>query len=176
LVGGLAIQPDVLAVELLRRAKLKGYQGGKSALCKLVKELRPKRPRPVVRFEGLPGEFSQHDFGQVDVRFLNGRINRVHLFASRLRYSRWVQRDPGGASDTARAGAGPTTALRIAPDDLALRAPLVVGPTGYVVHDTHPDSRPPDALGSPCTLHLYRPRPHRRWTLRRRPSAKVLSR
>src|SRR5687768_3133713 len=46
LIGELAVQPDVLAVELLRRAKLKGYDGGKSALYELVKELRPERPRP----------------------------------------------------------------------------------------------------------------------------------
>jgi hypothetical protein len=90
-IGELAVQPDVLAVELLRRAKLKGYTGSKSALYALVKELRPKRPRPVVRFEGLPGEFSQHDFGHVDVQFLDGRKQRVHFFASRLKYSRWVQ-------------------------------------------------------------------------------------
>ena len=32
LVGELIAQPDVLAVELLRRAKNKGYSGGKSAL------------------------------------------------------------------------------------------------------------------------------------------------
>ena len=73
LVGELAVQPDVLAVELLRRAKLKGYDGGKSALYALVKELRPERPRPLVRFEGLAGEFSQHDFGHVDVKFVDGR-------------------------------------------------------------------------------------------------------
>src|SRR5262245_49640924 len=91
LVSELVVQPDVLAVELLRRAKLKGYDGGKSALYALVKELRPGRPRPVVRFEGLAGEFSQHDFGHVDVRFLDGRKERVHFFASRLKYSRWVQ-------------------------------------------------------------------------------------
>jgi hypothetical protein len=36
--------------------KLKGYTGGKSALYALVKEQRPERPRPVVRFEGLAGE------------------------------------------------------------------------------------------------------------------------
>ena len=91
LVSELMAQPDVLAVELLRRARNQGYTGGKSALYELVKELRPKRPRPVVRFEGLPGEFSQHDFGEVDVRYLDGRVERVHFFASRLKYSRWVQ-------------------------------------------------------------------------------------
>ena len=68
LVAELAKEPDVLAVELLRRAQLAGYTGGKSALYALVKALRPEHPRPLVRFEGLPGEFSQHDFGQVDVR------------------------------------------------------------------------------------------------------------
>jgi hypothetical protein len=57
LVSELMAQPDVLAVELLRRAKLKGYTGGKSALYKLIKELRPERPRPIVRFEGLADEF-----------------------------------------------------------------------------------------------------------------------
>ncbi len=91
LVAELAGQPDVMALELLRRARLRGYPGGKSALYALVKEVRPARVRPVVRFEGLPGEFSQHDFGAVDVRYLDGRARRVHFFASRLKYSRWVQ-------------------------------------------------------------------------------------
>ena len=44
-VGELVTQPDMLAVELLRRAKLKG---GKSALYALVKEVRPERARPSV--------------------------------------------------------------------------------------------------------------------------------
>ena len=84
-------QPDVLAVELLRRAKNSGYEGGKSALYELVRELRPERPQTIVRVEGVGGEFSQHDLGEVDVRYADGRIERVHFFASRLKYSRWVQ-------------------------------------------------------------------------------------
>jgi transposase len=91
LVGELTREPELLAVELLRRAHLAGYAGGKSALYALVKELRPERPRPLVRFEGLPGEFTQHDFGQVEVRFLDEKKRRVHFFASRLKYSRFVQ-------------------------------------------------------------------------------------
>lgn len=90
LIAELAKQPDVMALELYRRARGQGYDGRKSALYRLVKELRPERPRPVVRFEGLPGEFSQHDFGHVDVTFLDGTKRRVHFFASRLKYSRWV--------------------------------------------------------------------------------------
>jgi transposase len=91
LVGELAKEPAVMALELLRRAQMQGYAGGKSALYALVRELRPEKPRPIVRFEGLAGEFSQHDFGHVDVRFIDGSDRRVHFFASRLKYSRWVQ-------------------------------------------------------------------------------------
>jgi transposase len=87
----LAAEPALLSVELLRRATRAGYAGRKSAFYALVRELRPARPRPVVRFEGLPGEFTQHDFGEVVVRFLNGTTRRVHFFASRLKYSRWVE-------------------------------------------------------------------------------------
>jgi transposase len=76
---------------LLRRAKLKGYAGSKSAFYDLVASLRPAPSRPLVRFEGLPGEFSQHDFGEVDVRFVSGAQRRVHFFASRLKYSRWSE-------------------------------------------------------------------------------------
>jgi len=279
LVAELVTQPDVLAVELLRRAKNKGYKGAKSALYALVKELRPKRVRPIVRFEGLPAEFSQHDFGEVDVKYDDGRVERLHFFASRLKYSRWVQVslveneqvealvramiehfaawggvplvsvfdrpktialkwtkegvvtewNPAFAGVALDLGIGvelcwpyspeqkgsvenlvgwvkgsffkqrrfvdtddlhrqlaewhvevntqrPSRAtrtipaerlaeekprlrpLRTAPADLALRIPLTVGPTGYVVHDTHPYSMSPDALGLPCTLWLYRDR------------------
>jgi transposase len=89
-VGWLTEDPTLLAVEILRRAKLAGYTGGKSALYELVQAVRPTPVRPLMRFEGLPGEFSQHDFGHVDVRWLDGTRQRVHFFASRLKYSRWV--------------------------------------------------------------------------------------
>ena len=84
-------EPHLLSVELLRRAQLAGYGGGKSALYDLVRTVRVIVPRPVVRFEGLPGEFTQHDFGEVLVRFLDGTTRRIHFFASRLKYSRWVE-------------------------------------------------------------------------------------
>jgi transposase len=81
----------LLSVELLRRARLAGYDGGKSALYEVIRTLRPHGVRPLVRFDGLPGEFSQHDFGEVLVRFLDGMERRVHFFASRLKYSRWAE-------------------------------------------------------------------------------------
>jgi transposase len=87
----LTAEPDLLSVELLRRAKLAGYEGEKSALYELVRTVRVVTPRPVMRFEGLPGEFTQHDFGEVLVRFLDGTTKRIHFFASRLKYSRWVE-------------------------------------------------------------------------------------
>jgi transposase len=87
----LAAEPELLSLEVLRRAKLKGYSGAKSAFYALVQSARPAPSRPLVRFEGLPGEFSQHDFGEVDVRFVDGSQQRVDFFASRLKYSRWTQ-------------------------------------------------------------------------------------
>jgi transposase len=85
------LEPELLSLEVLRRARLAGYDGGKSALYTLIASVRPTPVRPVVRFEGLPGEFTQHDFGQVDVRFVDGQKKRIHFFASRLKYSRWVE-------------------------------------------------------------------------------------
>ena len=46
--------------------------------------------------------------------------------------------------------------LKIAPADLALRIPVSVSPMGVVMHDGHPYSMPPDAIGLPGTLYLYR--------------------
>ncbi len=275
----LAEEPGVLSLEILRRARLEGYGGGKSALYQLVAELRPKPVRQVVRFEGLPGEFSQHDFGHVDVRFMDGSTKRIHFFASRLKYSRWVEVtiveneqaetlirtlvdhfcafggiplvavfdrpktialhwakdgtvtewNPTFAAVTLDLGLGvevcwphrpnqkgsvenlvgwvkgsffkqrrfldeadlhrqlgawrteanevvPSRAtgivpavrmvedrgrlrpLKVTPENLALRIPVIVGPTAYVLHDTHLYSMPPEAIGISGTLFLYRER------------------
>jgi hypothetical protein len=48
----LAEDPELLSLEVLRRARLDGYQGGKSALYALISSLRPRLSRPLVRFEG----------------------------------------------------------------------------------------------------------------------------
>lgn len=87
----LKAEPDIMALELLRRARLDGYAGGKTVFYELVASLRPKSTAPIVRFEGVPGEFVQHDFGQVDVRFVDGSVKRIRFFASRYKYSRWVE-------------------------------------------------------------------------------------
>jgi transposase len=79
------------SVEIVRRlGEEHHYTGGKSAVYDLVRRLRPPAVAPLVRFEGVPGEFSQHDFGQVDVRYTSGGIERLRFFASRLKWSRVV--------------------------------------------------------------------------------------
>jgi transposase len=77
LVRALTEQPNVRSVELLHRARLAGYTGGKSAVYALVQTLRVRTVTPVVRFEGLPGEFSQHDFGEVWVTYQDGTETKV---------------------------------------------------------------------------------------------------
>lgn len=84
-------EPGVMATELLRRARGWGYTGGKSAMSELVKRLRPAPSvEPVVRFEGLPGEYAQFDFGECWVRLSNRRRVKVIFFAGRLKYSRYM--------------------------------------------------------------------------------------
>jgi transposase len=268
-------EPELPTLELLRRARLAGYDGQKTAFYGLVQSLRPVPKTPLVRFEGLPGEFTQHDFGEVDVRFVDGSRKRVQFFATRLKYSRWVEvsvvsdqrvetlcralaehfaRIGGvpllavfdrpktvvvGSTEDGRPEFNPTFAqvmlelgvgvelcaprsgnqkgavenlvgwvkgsffkcrrfvdegdlqaqlaewlvyanterpsratgkvpleakkaedprlrpLKVAPDQLALRIPIVVGPTGYVSHDAALYSMPPEAIGIAGTLYLY---------------------
>jgi transposase len=77
--------------EIVRRLREEQqYAGGKSAVYELVRRLRPTPLAPMVRFEGAPAEFSQHDFGHVDVRYASGPVERVHFFASRLKWSRFA--------------------------------------------------------------------------------------
>jgi transposase len=278
-VQALAEDATLRSVELLHRARQAGYTGGKSAVYALAQTLRPRTVTPLVRFEGLAGEFSQHDFGEVGVRLQEGTEQTIHFFASRLKYSRWVEvtvvpdqrvetlvrtlvdhlaafggvplvavfdrpktvalrwgrdgvvtewnptfagvaldlglgvevcwpyrpqekgsvenlvgwvkgsffkqrrfvdaadvqqqlRDWLTAANTVRpsraTGVAPSARiaeerarlrpLKIAPADLALRLPVSVNPMGVVIHDGHPYSMPPDAIGLPGTLYLYRDR------------------
>jgi hypothetical protein len=59
--------------------------------CPIEQRLRVLVVTTLVRFEGLPGEFSHHDFGEVRVQYQNGADDLVHSFASRLKYSRWPE-------------------------------------------------------------------------------------
>jgi hypothetical protein len=242
----------------------------------LAQTLRVRTVTPLVRFEGLPGEFSQHDFGEVWVTYQDDTQTKIHFFASRLKYSRWVEvtlvpdervealvralvehlaafggiplvtvfdrpktvalkwgrngvvtewnptfagvvldlgigvevcwpyrpqekgsvenlvgwvknsffkqrrfvdredlerqlRDwliEGNMTRPSRATGVPPAVrmaeerarlrpLKVVPRELALRLPVSVSPTGVVVHEGHPYSMPPDAIGLPGTLYLY---------------------
>jgi hypothetical protein len=83
-------EPGLLGVEIFVRLKEASYTGGKSAFYELLKTLIKPSVELISRFEGLPGEFSQHDFGEVEVRFLDGRKKKIEFFASRLKYSRFI--------------------------------------------------------------------------------------
>lgn len=84
--------PRMMSLEALRQARMAGYAGGKSQFYDLVTRERPKpAAKPLVRFEGLAGEFCQHDFGEVNVRYVNGGVQKFIFYASRLKYSRWAE-------------------------------------------------------------------------------------
>ena len=98
-----------------------------------MQRLRPHETRPLDRFEGLAGEFSQHDFGEMRVEFADGRRERVQLFASRLKYSRFACVTPvpnqktetlvrAAAQHFARFGGVPLLAVFDRPKTVALRS------------------------------------------------------
>ena len=84
-------EPTLPATEALRRAREWGFRGGRSQTAALVQRLRPKpRKEPIVRFEGLPGEYAQFDFGECVVPFVSTGKERVQFFAGRLKFSRYM--------------------------------------------------------------------------------------
>jgi transposase len=89
----LAERPDLPTTEVLRIASTEwGWSGSRATFFRLVRSLRPAPvPEPMVRFEGLPGEFAQFDFGQAVVTYADGRKEKVHIFVGRLKFSRQVQ-------------------------------------------------------------------------------------
>ena len=85
----LEAEPRIAGVTVLARLRELGYTGGKSALYAALRGLRSPAPTAVVaRFEAVAGEFSQHDFGQVWVRYQDGSREHLHFFASRMKFSR----------------------------------------------------------------------------------------
>ena len=90
----LEAESSLSTAELLRRARsLWGYRGEKTAFYALVKSVR--RPEgegaePIVRFEGMAGEYAQFDFGERWVTYTDGRRRKVIIFVGRLKYSRHV--------------------------------------------------------------------------------------
>lgn len=84
-------EPAIAATEVHRRARGWGYRGSRSTMAALVKELRPlPKKEPIVRFEGLPGEYAQFDFGEAKVTYEDGRRDKLIFWAARLKYSRFM--------------------------------------------------------------------------------------
>lgn len=87
----LAADPALRGVEVLRRLRtFHGYQGGKTAVYDFAREVRPPRAPapPIVRFEGVAGEFAQHDFGEIRLQYRDGPAEKLRFYAGRLKYSR----------------------------------------------------------------------------------------
>lgn len=84
-------EPKLAATEVCRRARLWGFVGSRSTMATLVKELRPTpRVEPILRFEGLPGEYAQFDFGEARVTYIDGGEDKLIFWAARLKYSRFM--------------------------------------------------------------------------------------
>lgn len=83
--------PEAPPLEYLRQLREEGVQLGESTFYRVFRLEKERLPAELmVRFEGVAGEFAQFDFGQADVRTLDGRKERMHFAAYRLKYSRWV--------------------------------------------------------------------------------------
>ncbi len=86
----LQADPRMKTIEILQRMRQAGYAGGKSALYEMVRSLRTRNVSPLGALENLPGVLSQHDFGAVVITYPAGRRERIRFFASRLKYSRYL--------------------------------------------------------------------------------------
>ncbi len=87
----LSEDPEAPPLEHLRQLRELGMRIGESTFYRLYRLEKEKLPTELmVRFEGVAGEFAQFDFGQADVRLLDGSSRRIHFAAYRLKYSRWV--------------------------------------------------------------------------------------
>jgi transposase len=83
--------PEAPPLEVLRQLREEGVRLGESTFYRLHRSIKKSLPAELmVRFEGVAGEFAQFDFGQADVRLLDGTKRRVHFAVYRLKYSRWV--------------------------------------------------------------------------------------
>ena len=77
--------------KLLRELKARGYQGGLTQLILYVQPYRTSREeRSVLRFETLPGQQAQVDWGSFGYISHEGRQQRLYAFVMTLGYSRML--------------------------------------------------------------------------------------
>jgi hypothetical protein len=118
----------------------------------------PYRPQEKGSVENLVGWAKNSFFKQrrcLDRADLERQLREWLTEANTMRPSRATAVPPSARMAEDRSRLRP---LKIAPADLALRIPVSVTPTGVVMHEGHPYSMPPDAIGLPGTLYLYRDR------------------
>lgn len=90
------------SVVLLREIKARGYQGGHSTLKEFLRPLRRRRRvKATVRFETLPGEQAQVDFGRFRYELADGGARHVWAFVMVLSWSRALYVEFVPKADTA---------------------------------------------------------------------------
>ena len=117
----------------------------------------PYSPEQKGSVENLVGSVKGSFFKQrrfLDEEDLRQQLAEWHVEVNTPRPSRAT----GVIPECAHQGKARLRPLKIAPCDLALRIPILVGPTGYVLYKGHPYSMPPEAIGIAGTLYLYRDR------------------
>lgn len=85
----------VRMIELARNDPERPYRGGATAfndrVAKIRAEIKRRDSDVSIRFEGLPGEYLQVDWGEVRrLRFTRQPWDRRYFLCCRLKYSRWV--------------------------------------------------------------------------------------
>lgn len=84
----------VRMLELARADEVHPYQGGRSVFGDVVRRIRREIAETTtdvpIRFEGLPGEYLQVDWGEIrNFPFTQQKPVTRYFFACRLKYSRW---------------------------------------------------------------------------------------
>ncbi|MBS3789193.1 IS21 family transposase [Candidatus Bipolaricaulota bacterium] len=90
------IKQDLTVKRMLEKAREdedKPYQGGKTIFYDRVKKIREEMEAAedaVVRFETLPGEQLQVDWGEATIDYDRGQTRKEYFFAARMSYSRYT--------------------------------------------------------------------------------------
>ena len=89
--------PAVRMLELARQESERPYTGSRSQFGEMVRRVRHERDQQQaaadvpIRFEGLPGEYLQVDWGEIRrFPFTQQRPATRYFLACRLKYSRWT--------------------------------------------------------------------------------------
>ena len=88
IINILARTPELTKKRVYETIKDDGYPGGSTIVYEFINSL-PKNIDAVIRFEGLPGEYLQFDYGAIsNPNLANEHHKRIFFFAARLKYSR----------------------------------------------------------------------------------------